>query len=129
MKGPFKDINDFFSQAKEADRDVRIYSVEGHSTKIVVPEQYAQQLDEVRNLRLKANQPNASLDALSAKGLRQVQSSVENASVPPHPTSTIGKQALEIVQAQIALRNHPLGNADAGGFHSYSRRFAQSRVD
>ena len=34
------------------DTPVRVYSVEGHSTRIVVPEEYAQQLDAVRQYRL-----------------------------------------------------------------------------
>jgi len=46
----FTDFEKQFLQNLEM--DVRVYTGQGHSTPIVVPEQYARQLDEVRALRL-----------------------------------------------------------------------------
>jgi len=37
---------------EEVEYDVRIYSLEGHSTRVIVPEEYAQKLDIVRQRRL-----------------------------------------------------------------------------
>lgn len=53
--GPFKDWSDYRQRAlKTEQRQVREYEVEGHRAKIVIPEEYAQQLDEVRALYKKA---------------------------------------------------------------------------
>ncbi|HEY9870957.1 MAG TPA: HEAT repeat domain-containing protein [Candidatus Obscuribacterales bacterium] len=52
VEGPFKDYKDFSRRAvKEVKAALREYEVEGHSTRILVGEEYARQLDQVRQLR------------------------------------------------------------------------------
>ncbi|MBI4533744.1 MAG: hypothetical protein HY711_07330 [Candidatus Melainabacteria bacterium] len=59
VKGPFKDFADFERQAvRRVRQTVRIYEVEGHSTKIVIPEEFAKALDEVRQLRYFGKDPS-----------------------------------------------------------------------
>jgi hypothetical protein len=45
------------------EEDVRIYAIEGHSTRIVVKETYAQILDELRRLRLELDDTSLSAEA------------------------------------------------------------------
>jgi len=55
--GPFASYEDFTARGlKNIDRPVRIYSGHGLPTKIIVPEDYAQHLDEVRKLRLRGSE-------------------------------------------------------------------------
>jgi len=62
---------------------VRLYTVEGLTTRIVVPEGYARELDQVRNLRLLAQGKGAAATA---------------------PEDLVGR-----VEAEMALEKHPYG--------------------
>lgn len=54
----FADMSDFYARGvRKVPTQTREYSVSGLSTKIVVPESYAQTLDEVRALRLTIEKP------------------------------------------------------------------------
>ncbi|MBX9690199.1 MAG: hypothetical protein K2X27_26035 [Candidatus Obscuribacterales bacterium] len=64
-KVSFEDDYDAFKASLlEVEENVRIYSIEGHKTKIILKESYAAQLDEVRILRLELeddrSRPNAA---------------------------------------------------------------------
>jgi hypothetical protein len=62
--GPFKDWSDFRNRALTTEkRPVRVYEVEGHSAQIIVPEEYAVQLDRVRDLYKRAFCANPALSA------------------------------------------------------------------
>lgn len=55
---PFLDVADYLARAtKEITVPVREYSVSGLSTKILVPEEYAANLDQVRALRIESEKP------------------------------------------------------------------------
>jgi hypothetical protein len=57
VPGPFSDYADFKRRALcSAETAVRIYEIDGHATRVVVPEAYATSLDQVRSLRLRAAQ-------------------------------------------------------------------------
>lgn len=45
----------YFHALKNQERQVRVYGVQGHAIKIIVPEDYAQKLDKLRNLRLSSS--------------------------------------------------------------------------
>jgi hypothetical protein len=91
---------------------MRIYAVAGHSTKIVVPEEYARQLEEVRTLRKAAQNPS-SYDTLTWDQKVQAFASMKNGDAsalrefmsPPELTKYI-----QVYQAKMALRSHPLGD-------------------
>lgn len=54
VEGPFSSLEDYEARAvRHVDRVCRVYSIVGHEVKVVVPEDYAQKLDEVRQLRKK----------------------------------------------------------------------------
>lgn len=57
-KGPFIDHADFIERGvNKVTSPIREYTVAGLHTKFIVPEEYAHTLDQVRNLRLEAEQP------------------------------------------------------------------------
>ncbi|MBP9810531.1 hypothetical protein KBF38_19665 [bacterium] len=57
-KGPFIDHADFIERGvNKVTSPIREYTVAGLHTKFIVPEEYAHSLDQVRNLRLEAEQP------------------------------------------------------------------------
>jgi len=56
-QGPFANYDDFKAHGlKQVARSVRVYSGHGLPTKIIVPEDYAARLDEVRTLRLRGSE-------------------------------------------------------------------------
>lgn len=82
-KHTYKDYADFHQRAlKQVDRHSRIYKLKGFNTEIVIPEDYAQKLDRVRDLR--------QLAALDPK--------------------MFPAEAAEIRAAQLELSKHPMRN-------------------
>ena len=69
---PFPDTDaDYQDECLESvEFDVRVYRPEGHSTRIVLTEDYAQKLDEVRNVHLAAQYSGESLIEWSDSPLR-----------------------------------------------------------
>lgn len=110
--GPWKNYDDFATNLKSATQDFRVYKVDGGTTEIVVPETYAKQLDEVRALRIKAEQPS-KLDELPPGQHIAVQNMVKNEMVDvfrSHYNNEEATQILPVVWARIKLAEHPLGN-------------------
>lgn len=72
VKGPFKDLDDYLERAvRHVDRLCRVYSIVGHEVKVVIPEDYALKLDEVRALRKRVEElelrcKHAETDAVAA---------------------------------------------------------------
>lgn len=113
-EGPWKDFAEFKAQAlKPVDQDFRVYKLnDGVNTEIALPESYAKKLDEVRALRLKAEQPSA-LDDLPSGHSLSVQQMVKNndAKLFRHYfDDETAKQILPIVWARIKLSEHEFGN-------------------
>jgi HEAT repeat protein len=66
VEGPFKDYKDFSRRAvKEVTVPLREYEVAGHSTRILVGEEYARQLDQVRQLRQRVDSLESSGKSMS----------------------------------------------------------------
>lgn len=66
VEGPFKDYRDFSRRAvQEVKLPLREYEVAGHSTRILVGEEYARQLDEVRQLRHRIDSLESSGKSMS----------------------------------------------------------------
>lgn len=120
--GPWKDFAHFATNLKSATQDFRVYTVDGGKVaggkgagvkiEIAIPEQYAKQLDEVRALRIKAEQPS-KLDELPPGQHIAVQNMVKNDRVDlfrSHYNEQETTQILPVVWARIALAEHPLGN-------------------
>ncbi len=85
-EGTWTSLEQFSRQTTApVNRRVRIYDVEGHSAKIAVPEEYAAALDQVRLLRIRANEQ----ENIYIKG-------------PDH--------ARAVYEAREALSKHPLAN-------------------
>ncbi len=112
-KGGDYDRDAYFEQmtVKEV-RKVNIYSVQGLSMKIVVPHEYAQQLDVMRNLRRINEQPSpydkvpmAVKVAIAAK-LKAGDATV----LEPYLTATEIKETIPIIQSGQAAIEHPLYN-------------------
>lgn len=105
----FANREQFWDNTMVSDRPVRVYDVEGHSTKIVVEEQFARELDLIRLQRMssekfreKANEPCA-YDALPKEQRQLVQSSIENGTGEV-ARSILGANAdhsIEIVKARL----------------------------
>ncbi len=113
VKGPWKDSTDFTAAAlKPSEQDFRIYKVDGGKTEIAIPESYARQLDEVRALRIKAEQPSI-LDDLPPGNHLAVQQMVKSQNVDlfrSYFNEQEAQQILPILWARIKLGEHPMGN-------------------
>jgi hypothetical protein len=71
VEGPFSGLEDYEARAvRHVDRVCRVYSIVGHEVKVVVPEDYAVKLDEVRQLRKRLetleNHPEPKADEIAA---------------------------------------------------------------
>jgi hypothetical protein len=111
-KGPYKDYADFASNVKTRLEDMRVYKIDGGNTEIALRESYAKELDAVRALRIKAEQPSI-LDNLAPGQHIAVQNMVKTKNVKTFQEFYNPKEAAEvlpIVSARIALAEHPLGN-------------------
>jgi len=92
------------------DKPMRVYTVAGHAAKIVVPEEYAKKLDEVRALRI-ANEKPSVYDRLS-----QAQRYLASKAMETGDTSALRefmtaeeiKQYSKVHRAGKALQAHPL---------------------
>ncbi|MBS2007091.1 MAG: hypothetical protein JST01_08620 [Cyanobacteria bacterium SZAS TMP-1] len=88
---------------------LRVYNVEGHSAKIVVPEDYARQLDEVRQLRQQNDQPSAydrlnlTEKAVVAKAMREGDATALSQFMSQAEIT----QYLKVYSAGVKLREHP----------------------
>jgi hypothetical protein len=90
---------------------MRIYGVEGHTTKIVVPEAYAKQLDEVREIRKISDAPTA-LTRLTKQQSFAALTALNKGDASPlaaFMTPAEMKQVITVFQAGATLRAHPLG--------------------
>ncbi len=111
-KGPYKDYSDFASNVKTRVEDMRVYKVDGGNTEVALRESYAKELDAVRALRIKAEQPSI-LDNLAPGQHIAVQTMVKTNNVKTFHEFYNPKEAAEIlpiVWARIKLAEHPLGN-------------------
>ncbi|CAN5142933.1 hypothetical protein BH10CYA1_BH10CYA1_38080 [soil metagenome] len=110
--GPWKDFAEFATNLKSATKDFRVYQVDGGKTEIALPEAYAKQLDEVRALRIKAEQASL-LDNLAPGQHISVQNMVKNQNVEVFRSfynEQEAAQVLPVIWARIKLAEHPLGN-------------------
>ncbi len=109
--GPWKDFADFATNLKAAVQDFRVYKVDGGTTEIAIPETYAKQLDAVRQLRIKAEQPSLLDNLLSGQHIA-VQNMVKSRDVETFRSfynEEEARQVLPIIWARIKLAEHPLG--------------------
>lgn len=79
----FKSREEFFQNTFTGTRPVRVYEVEGHTTKIVVPEEFAQQLDQARRQRMaaaemgKKAETQCRYDDLPREKRQEIQAAIE----------------------------------------------------
>ncbi len=114
----FRNREEFWQNITVSDRPVRVYDVEGHTTKIVVEERYAKELDLLRQQRqmaekwrTKAEEPCA-YDDLPKEQRQLVQASIENGTMEI-ARNILGKDAdhsIEIVKARMAYLRIPQQN-------------------
>ncbi len=112
-KGGEYDRDAYFEQMTVTElRKVNIYAVQGLAMKIVVPHEYAQQLDVMRSLRRINEQPSpydkvpmAVKVAIAAK-LKAGDATV----LEPYLTATEIKETIPIIQSGQAAIDHPLYN-------------------
>ncbi len=106
------DINKHFWNpfVNVSDRTMRVYAVEGHSTKIIVPESYAHQLEQVRALR-KAGQYPSDYNNLTFEQKQVVFAAMKNGDatglskfMEPADVS----KYIAVYQAKFALASHSL---------------------
>lgn len=103
-------FEDFVKHLDHVQEPVRVYEVQGHSTKIVVPEEYARQLDEVRQLRLRNEAPTVydglpmdvkvKLSDMARKGDARGFTKYMPASEVP--------KVIDVLDAGLKLAKHPL---------------------
>lgn len=105
----FANREQFWEHMMVSDRPVRVYEVKGHSTKIIVEEQFAQELDLIRLQRMssdkfreKASEPCA-YDDLPKEQRQLVQASIENGTgeVARNILGANADHSIEIVKARL----------------------------
>jgi hypothetical protein len=90
----------------------KVYTVEGHTTKIVVPEDYANQLTAVRALRKEAQYP-PEYAALSQEQKEMVFMAMKNgdaSGLQKTMSAADVSKYIRVYQAKFALSKHPLGD-------------------
>lgn len=97
--GPFADFTDYKKRAlTEITAPVREYTVKGLETKIDVPEEYAQSLDQVRALRLKAEGPSG-LRGFFSRG-KESQEALLKLDQHPHGYRALPEDLIELLERQ-----------------------------
>lgn len=97
----FESTADFMrDHVTQIDTPVRVYSLEGHSTKVVVPESYAKQLDGIRQFRL-------GLEGAPPEGTKPIEPGLLHRALPedfiPHLDALPNSRLIE----KLYLVNEP----------------------
>lgn len=102
----------FWQMTNPENRTVQVMQVDGHSARIILPQEYAVRLDEIRQLRLIAEKPSP-FDQLDfgvrsriGKSLAEGDATV----LAPYMTPKEISETIPVMQARFKLQEHPLSN-------------------
>ena len=102
----------FWQMTNPEKRAVQVMQVDGHTARIVLPEEYAVRLDEIRQLRLIAEKPSP-FDGLDFAVRTQVGKSLaagDATVLAPYMTPKEIAETIPVMQARFKLQEHPLSN-------------------
>lgn len=111
----FANREEFWDNTMVSDRPVRVYEVEGHTTKIVVEEQFAKELDAIRRQRFDAEKyrdkarEKCAYDDLPKEQRQLVQASIEHGTmeVARNILGVNADHSIEIVKARLIYLRTP----------------------